>query len=274
VRPGATSRPDTTSGRPFYGLFRRWQRDGTWNRILTHLQAEAHAKGLITCDVRRDSTIVRAHQHAAGARKKRDLQHPGHRWPAARRCRVPASPGAHPGTPRMRRQAAPPTGPGAGGQGLWLPSHPRLPAPTWDPLHDPGEVRPDPQSQKAGRPRQASAEARQGRLPRTPRGRVRDQPPQAPSSGVNEIRQDVGVPPRAVVWPSIRQANSALHTIAIARLCWDTRTRSSMERRGTEGKTPREAIRCLKRYVARETYQALLTPRRQSPAPAPAGRHP
>ncbi|MET9125433.1 IS5 family transposase [Streptomyces sp. NPDC004528] len=56
-----------------YGLFRRWQRDGTWSRILTQLQAEADAKGLITWDVRVDSTVARAHQHAAGARK-RDLQ--------------------------------------------------------------------------------------------------------------------------------------------------------------------------------------------------------
>jgi len=53
-----------------YGLFRRWQRDGTWQRILTQLQAQADARGLITWDVSVDSTIARAHQHAAGARKK------------------------------------------------------------------------------------------------------------------------------------------------------------------------------------------------------------
>jgi transposase len=34
-----------------YGLFRRWQRDGTWTRILTGLQARADAAGLITWDV-------------------------------------------------------------------------------------------------------------------------------------------------------------------------------------------------------------------------------
>ncbi|MET9064496.1 IS5 family transposase [Streptosporangium sandarakinum] len=56
-----------------YGLFRRWQRDGTWARILKKLQARADAKGLITWEVSVDSTIIRAHQHAAGARK-RDLQ--------------------------------------------------------------------------------------------------------------------------------------------------------------------------------------------------------
>jgi transposase len=52
-----------------YGLFRRWQRDGTWQRILTALQAQADAKGLITWQVSVDTTITRAHQHAAGARK-------------------------------------------------------------------------------------------------------------------------------------------------------------------------------------------------------------
>ncbi|MGX1364985.1 transposase [Streptomyces canus] len=45
-------------------------RDGTWGRIVTQLQAQADAKGLITWDVNIDSTVCRAHQHAAGASKK------------------------------------------------------------------------------------------------------------------------------------------------------------------------------------------------------------
>jgi transposase len=53
-----------------YDLFRRWQRDGTWARILVELQTRADAQGLITWDVSVDSTISRAHQHAAGARKR------------------------------------------------------------------------------------------------------------------------------------------------------------------------------------------------------------
>jgi transposase len=52
-----------------YGLFRRWQRDGTWQHILTQLQAQADAKGVITWEVRVDATVARAQQHAAGARK-------------------------------------------------------------------------------------------------------------------------------------------------------------------------------------------------------------
>ena len=57
-----------------YGLFRRWQRNGTWRAILTALQGRADAAGLITWDVSVDSTVARAHQHAAGARKRGDLQ--------------------------------------------------------------------------------------------------------------------------------------------------------------------------------------------------------
>ena len=40
-----------------------------WRRILTALQAQADAKGVITWQVSVDSTVTRAHQHAAGARK-------------------------------------------------------------------------------------------------------------------------------------------------------------------------------------------------------------
>jgi hypothetical protein len=43
--------------------------DGTWKQILSQLQAQADANGLITWEVSVDSTIARAHQHAAGARK-------------------------------------------------------------------------------------------------------------------------------------------------------------------------------------------------------------
>jgi len=57
-----------------YGLFRRWQRNGTWATIVTALQGQADAAGLITWDVSVDSTVARAHQHAAGARKRPDLQ--------------------------------------------------------------------------------------------------------------------------------------------------------------------------------------------------------
>ncbi|GAA3864997.1 hypothetical protein GCM10022243_34050 [Saccharothrix violaceirubra] len=53
-----------------YALFRRRQRAGVWQRVLTALQALADEGGRITWDVGVDSTIARAHQHAAGARKR------------------------------------------------------------------------------------------------------------------------------------------------------------------------------------------------------------
>lgn len=53
-----------------YDLFRRRQRDGTRARIITQLQAEADAKGLITWDANVDHTGCRAHLHAAGAVKR------------------------------------------------------------------------------------------------------------------------------------------------------------------------------------------------------------
>jgi len=54
-----------------------------------------------------------------------------------------------------------------------------------------------------------------------------------------------------------RQANQALWRIVMVRLTCDPRTRDYVQRRITDGKTKREAIRCLKRYVAREIYQVL-----------------
>ncbi|MBR7828178.1 IS5 family transposase [Actinospica sp. MGRD01-02] len=52
-----------------YTFFRRWQLAGVWATLVTALQARADADGLITWDVSVDSTTVRAHQHAAGARR-------------------------------------------------------------------------------------------------------------------------------------------------------------------------------------------------------------
>ncbi|WP_425464687.1 IS5 family transposase [Nocardia yunnanensis] len=52
-----------------YGLFRRWQRAGVWAFIFKAVQVFADAQGRIIWDVSVDSTIARAHQHAAGARR-------------------------------------------------------------------------------------------------------------------------------------------------------------------------------------------------------------
>ncbi|GGS90083.1 hypothetical protein GCM10010270_72820 [Streptomyces violaceus] len=51
-----------------YERHRLWSGDGTWERLLQQVQAAADAAGEIDLDISVDSTIVRAHQHAAGAR--------------------------------------------------------------------------------------------------------------------------------------------------------------------------------------------------------------
>jgi len=49
----------------------RWARDGTWDRVLTAVQADADAAGELDWVASVDSSVMRAHQHAAGARRPR-----------------------------------------------------------------------------------------------------------------------------------------------------------------------------------------------------------
>jgi transposase len=65
-----------------------------------------------------------------------------------------------------------------------------------------------------------------------------------------------------------RAANSALHIIAIGRLRTDPRTQTYVAKRITEGHSKLEAIRCLKRYIAREVF-SLIKQRSQERHPAP-----
>ncbi|WP_024803999.1 IS5 family transposase [Nocardia sp. BMG51109] len=62
--------PQYGSWSAVYGLFRRWQRGGVWLVIWKLLQVFADAAGLIGWQVSVDSTITRAHPHAAGARRE------------------------------------------------------------------------------------------------------------------------------------------------------------------------------------------------------------
>lgn len=55
-----------------------------------------------------------------------------------------------------------------------------------------------------------------------------------------------------------RTANSALWRIALVRMSNDPRTRDYVARRTTQGRSKKEIIRCLKRYIARELYPDLL----------------
>jgi hypothetical protein len=56
---------------------------------------------------------------------------------------------------------------------------------------------------------------------------------------------------------SDRQANSALWQIVTTRMSAEPRTMAYVERRTKEGKSKKEIIQVLKRYVAREIYYHL-----------------
>ncbi|MFE2677800.1 IS5 family transposase [Streptomyces hygroscopicus] len=89
-----------------YERHRLWAGNGTWERLLQLVQAAADAAGEIDWDISVDSTIVRAHQHAAGARTEPP---------------PPASKGDDGGTPgrdAVAESRRPPGGGGAGSEGL------------------------------------------------------------------------------------------------------------------------------------------------------------
>ena len=56
--------------RTAYDRFVRWRRDGTWDRLLADAQTKSDAVGEVVWEVSVDGSSVRAHQHAAGARKR------------------------------------------------------------------------------------------------------------------------------------------------------------------------------------------------------------
>jgi transposase len=87
-----------------YERHRLWSADGTWERLLQQVQAAADAADEIDWDIAVDSTIVRAHQHAAGARTDP---------PPA-----PASKGTERQNTRPRRRGRRARPAGAGGEGL------------------------------------------------------------------------------------------------------------------------------------------------------------
>ncbi|WP_394814730.1 hypothetical protein [Streptomyces millisiae] len=51
-------------------MLRKWTADDTWKKVFTALLTKADAEGDLNRVVAVDSTIVHAHQHAAGARQK------------------------------------------------------------------------------------------------------------------------------------------------------------------------------------------------------------
>lgn len=91
-----------------YERHRLWSADGTWECLLRRVQAEADAAGEIDWDISVDSTIVRAHQHAAGARTEPPPA------PALKWGRSDETPGRN----VVAEPRRPPGGGGAGGEGL------------------------------------------------------------------------------------------------------------------------------------------------------------
>jgi transposase len=57
-----------------------------------------------------------------------------------------------------------------------------------------------------------------------------------------------------------RQINAALHRVIVTRARCHPQTRDYIARRRAEGKTTREATRCLKRYLARRVWRLLQPP--------------
>nr|WP_198586762.1 IS5 family transposase [Glycomyces xiaoerkulensis] len=180
VRTGSPWRfvPEATFGpwQTVYWLFRTWQMEGLWPMLLKTVLTFLDAAGRLTWYVSVDSTIVRVHQHAAGAAARPVADEPddhaigssrGGRTTklhtAADNAQVSLSMSMTAGqaadSPQFRplleriRVARPgptpdPTAHGHGRQGLHLPKEPRLPAPTRHPSGDPREE--GPAAQQAG----------------------------------------------------------------------------------------------------------------------------
>src|SRR5918995_2356207 len=67
-----------------------------------------------------------------------------------------------------------------------------------------------------------------------------------------------------------RQINAALHRVIVTRARCHQPTRDYIERRRREGKSTREAIRCLKRYLTRHVWRLLLPPHPVPDIPTPS----
>ena len=92
-------------------------------------------------------------------------------------------------------------------------------------------------------------------------GRMRSEASFAMLCGASPIEASSGkISRRRLNKGGNRRTNRALHSIVISRMRSDPRTSGYIAKRASEGKSKREAMRCPKRYVAREVYRALLSP--------------
>ena len=115
-----------------------------------------------------------------------------------------------------------------------------------------GAGRGHPASSRARQPRCSSSSATtpsaSARRPPSARALRRLPDPPASSGKTTRHRLDKG---------GNRQANAALHRVAITRTRCHPATIAHVRRRTAEGKSTREIRRCLKRHIAREVFQQL-----------------
>jgi transposase len=92
--------------------------------------------------------------------------------------------------------------------------------------------------------------------------RIRSEAAFAKLCGVAPIPASSGNTTRhRLSWGGHRQANSALYRVAIVRMRFHQPTIDYVTRRTKEGRSKREIIRCLKRFLAREIYRRVMTDR-------------
>jgi transposase len=92
----------------------------------------------------------------------------------------------------------------------------------------------------------------------------------ARAAGVAPIPASSGNTQRHRLQGANRQINAALHRVIVTRARCHPPTRDYIERRRSEGKSTREAIRCLKRYLARRVWHLLQPPRPIQDMPHPS----
>jgi transposase len=89
-------------------------------------------------------------------------------------------------------------------------------------------------------------------------GRLRSEAAFAALAGTNPIPASSGQVTRyRLNRGGDRQLNRALHTILLVRLRTDPDTRAYMARRTAQGKSRRDAKRCLRRIIARQLFRLL-----------------
>jgi transposase len=81
-----------------YNRFRRWSLDGTWDRILTEVVVKNDAVGEVEWEISIDATVIRAHQHAAGA---------PHRVPKDQKGTLPSTHAPRTNAPRWKDWGGP-----------------------------------------------------------------------------------------------------------------------------------------------------------------------